>query len=136
MTEDEVTREIERYVAWPGQACSYKVGELTILRLRERARTELGDRFDIRAFHEEVLMNGGLPLGVLEQARADVKAPYWFGESIGHADIAVACVLRFVGEAHPLLFDARYPALKAHSARCEALPPFREIVQPLEPPKG
>lgn len=75
-------------------------------------------------------------LGVLEQARADMKAPYWFGESIGHADIAVACVLRFVGEAHPLLFDARYPALKAHSARCEALPPFREIVQPLEPPKG
>jgi glutathione S-transferase len=48
----------------------------------------------------------------------------------------VACALRFVGEAHPALFDDRYPALKAHAARCEALPPFQEIVQPLAPPKG
>jgi uncharacterized protein (DUF885 family) len=76
MTEDEVTREIERYVAWPGQACAYKIGELTILRLRARAKTELGDRFDIRAFHEEVLMNGGLPLGVLEQV-----INQWIGET-------------------------------------------------------
>jgi glutathione S-transferase len=45
-------------------------------------------------------------------------------------------VLRFTDEAHPALFDARYPALKAHSERCEALPPFQEIVQPLAPPKG
>ena len=62
-------------------------------------------------------------LDVLETERADVKTPYWFGENIGHADIAVACVLRFTGEAHPALFDARYPALKAHSARCEAARP-------------
>ena len=55
-------------------------------------------------------------LEMLEKERAAVKTPYWFGESIGHADIAVACVLRFTGEAHPALFDARYPALKAHSA--------------------
>ena len=55
-------------------------------------------------------------LEVLEKERADVKTPYWSGENIGHADIAVACVLRFTGEAHPALFDARYPALKAHSA--------------------
>jgi glutathione S-transferase len=75
-------------------------------------------------------------LDVLEKERAAVKTPYWSGENIGHADIAVACVLRFVGEAHPALFDARYPALKAHSERCEALPPFQEIVQPLAPPKG
>ena len=67
MTEEEVTREIERYAAWPGQACAYKIGELTFLRLREKARRELGARFDIRAFHEEVLMNGGMPLAVLEQ---------------------------------------------------------------------
>ena len=67
MTEDEITREVERYVAWPGQACAYKIGELTILRLRGKAKTELGDKFDIRAFHEEVLMNGGMPLSVLEQ---------------------------------------------------------------------
>lgn len=75
-------------------------------------------------------------LDVLEKERAAVKTPYWHGERIGHADIAVACVLRFVGEAHPALFDARYPVLKAHAERCEALPPFKEIVQPLEPPKG
>jgi glutathione S-transferase len=75
-------------------------------------------------------------LEVLEKERAAVKTPYWFGERIGHADIAVACVLRFTGEAHPALFDARYPELKAHAAACEALPPFQEIVQPLAPPKG
>jgi glutathione S-transferase len=79
---------------------------------------------------------GGV-LAVLEKERAAVKTPYWFGERIGHADIAVACVLRMCREAHPGLFDAaRYPALTAHAARCEALPPFQEIVQPLAPPKG
>src|SRR6266576_5127672 len=71
-------------------------------------------------------------LDVLEQERTAVKTPYWFGERIGHADIAVACVLRFTSEAHPQLFDAaRYPALAAHAAHCEALPAFQEIVQPL-----
>ena len=75
-------------------------------------------------------------LDVLEKERAEVATPFWFGERIGHADIMVACAVRFTGEAHPALFDARYPALKAHAARCEALPPFQEIVQPLVPPKG
>jgi glutathione S-transferase len=76
-------------------------------------------------------------LDVLEKERAAVKTPYWFGERIGHADIAVACMLRFTGEAHPHLFRAtRHPALSAHAARCEALSPFKEIVQPLIPPKG
>ncbi|MCP1973298.1 glutathione S-transferase family protein [Bradyrhizobium elkanii] len=75
-------------------------------------------------------------LAVLEQERAAVPSPYWLGDRIGHADIAVACALRFTGEAHPHLFDARYPGLKAHAARCEALPPFQEIVQPLAPPSG
>jgi glutathione S-transferase len=75
-------------------------------------------------------------LDMLERERAAVTTPYWYGERIGHADIAVACALRFVGEAHPSLFDTRHPALKEHSARCEALAPFQEIVQPLEPPKG
>ena len=78
---------------------------------------------------------GGV-LEVLEKERAAVTTPYWFGERTGHADIAVACVLRFTGEAHPRLFDARYPALQAHAARCEALPPFEEFVQPLAPPSG
>jgi glutathione S-transferase len=76
-------------------------------------------------------------LAVLEKERAAVKTPCWFGERIGHADIAVACVLRMTGEAHPpLVAAARYPALAAHAAACEALPPFQEIVQPLAPPKG
>ena len=79
---------------------------------------------------------GGV-LEVLEKARDGVVTPYWFGDRIGHADIAVACALRFTGEAHPALFPAaRYPALTAHAARCEALPPFREIAQPLAPPGG
>jgi glutathione S-transferase len=76
-------------------------------------------------------------LDALEQERAAIATPYWFGGTIGHADIAVACVLRFTREAHPaLLSAARYPALTAHAARCEALPAFIEIVQPLQPPSG
>src|SRR5438128_4401041 len=78
---------------------------------------------------------GGV-LDMLEKERAAVKTPYWFGTRIGHADIMVVCALRFTGEAHPALFDARYPALQAHAAACEALPPFMEIVQRLDPPKG
>jgi glutathione S-transferase len=79
---------------------------------------------------------GGV-LAVLEQERGAISTPYWFGDRIGHADIAVACVLRFTGEAHPaLLGGARYPALTAHAARCEALPVFADIVQALIPPSG
>jgi len=76
-------------------------------------------------------------LAVLEQERDAAKTPYLFGERIAHADIALACVLRFTREAHPHLFDAsRHRALAAHADRCEALPPFKEIVQPLAPPSG
>jgi glutathione S-transferase len=79
---------------------------------------------------------GGV-LEVLEKERARVTSPFWFGAAIGHADIAVACVLRFLNEAHPHLFDAaRYPALADHAARCEAMEVFQEIVQPLIPPEG
>ncbi|MBR1128750.1 glutathione S-transferase family protein [Bradyrhizobium iriomotense] len=76
-------------------------------------------------------------LKVLEAERVKVTTPYWLGDRIGHADIVVACVVRFTREAHPQLFDAaRYPALSAHAERCDALAPFQEIVQPLAPPKG
>jgi glutathione S-transferase len=76
-------------------------------------------------------------LDVLEKERAAAKTPWLYGWRIGHSDIALACVLRFTAEAHPQLYQAaRYPALAAHSAQCEALPAFREIAQPLSPPKG
>ena len=79
----------------------------------------------------------GAVLQVLESERAGIASPWWFGEKIGHADVALACVLRFTGEAHPQLFDAaRYPALAAHAARCESLSVFAEIAQPLIPPSG
>ncbi len=67
MSESDVTTEIERYMMLPGQACAYKVGQLKILELREKAKQELGARFDLKAFHTVVLENGGVPLTVLER---------------------------------------------------------------------
>jgi len=67
MTEAEVTREIERYAVIPGQATAYKTGQLAILDARARAETALGDRFDLREFHELVLMNGAMPLALLQE---------------------------------------------------------------------
>ena len=111
--------------------------------------TGLGDK-SVSLVYESVLRKQQLKLWVdrceaqitdaldaLEQERAALKAPYMFGERIGHSDIAVACMLRFTTEAHPHLFNAmHYPALAAHASACEALPPFREIMQPLAPPRG
>jgi glutathione S-transferase len=74
-------------------------------------------------------------LDTLEADRAGRASKFWFGDGIGHADIAVTCVLRFLGEAHPDLFDAKlWPALAQHAAACEALPVFREIAQVFLPP--
>ena len=66
MTRTEVVAEVDRYIAIPSQALAYKIGALKIQELRQRAETRLGQRFDIKAFHEEVLNTGGLPLAVLE----------------------------------------------------------------------
>ena len=86
----------------------------------ERCRTQIGGTLD-----------------VLEAERAAGGSAFWFSEAIGHADIAIACALRFLREAHPDLFDpAVRPALDRHAARCEALPAFRAVVQALSPPRA
>ena len=65
--QESVTSEVQRYIVWPGQATSYKVGMLKILELRERAESELGDSFDIKSFHDTILGGGAMPLAVLER---------------------------------------------------------------------
>jgi uncharacterized protein (DUF885 family) len=70
-SERDIFTETNRYIVWPGQACSYKVGQLKILELREQARRELGPKFDLRGYHDLVLKDGALPLDLLEE---NVKA--------------------------------------------------------------
>jgi uncharacterized protein (DUF885 family) len=67
MDEPNVQSEVDRYIAWPGQALAYKLGQLEILKLREEARQKLGNKFDLRAFHDQVLGQGPLPLEVLQR---------------------------------------------------------------------
>ena len=74
MTNEEVTREIERYVVWPGQATAYKTGQLALLEMREDTEDALGERFSLRDFHEAVLMNGAMPLDILKETMADWAA--------------------------------------------------------------
>jgi len=74
MTTEEVTREIERYVVWPGQATAYKTGQLALLEMRQDAEEALGERFDLREFHEAVLMNGAMPLDILKDNLAEWAA--------------------------------------------------------------
>ncbi|MBE2211645.1 MAG: DUF885 family protein [Xanthomonadaceae bacterium] len=66
LSEHEVTTEVDRYISWPAQALSYKLGEIAIMRLRREAEAELGPKFDVRAFHDAVLAQGSVPLPVLE----------------------------------------------------------------------
>lgn len=67
LTREDVTAEVDRYLVWPGQATAYKIGELKIKALRAKAKAALGERFDLRRFHNALIDNGALPLAVLEQ---------------------------------------------------------------------
>jgi uncharacterized protein (DUF885 family) len=67
--------ETDRYIAWPGQALAYKMGQLTVLKLRDKAKTQLGDKFDLEKFHDEILNDGAMPLELLQQrVEAWIKA--------------------------------------------------------------
>ncbi|MFC5527197.1 DUF885 domain-containing protein [Rhodanobacter ginsengisoli] len=82
--EPDVQAETDRYITWPGQALAYKTGELKILELRARAKKALGDQFDIRAFHDEILSGGALPLDVLEARVDDWIAAVKAGKAPAH----------------------------------------------------
>jgi uncharacterized protein (DUF885 family) len=74
---DEATAEVERYAVWPGQALGYKLGMLKILELRQRAQEQLGDKFDIRTFHDRILEEGALPLNLME-----AKIDAWIAQQL------------------------------------------------------
>ena len=80
MSDTEVRVEIERYIVWPGQACSYKMGMLKILEMRERAKSELGELFDIREFHSVILDHGEPPMFIL-----DILVSDWIAEKISQS---------------------------------------------------
>src|SRR5204862_1689990 len=78
-TDQDITVEVDRYIVWPGQALAYKIGQMKIRELRSEAQKKLGERLDVRKFHDAVLEQGAMPLSVLE---ARIKR--WIDEQVGH----------------------------------------------------
>jgi uncharacterized protein (DUF885 family) len=101
----EAEAEVDRYAVWPGQALGYKIGMLEIQRLRRVAQEALGDRFDIRAFHVEVLKDGAVPLQVLE-----TKIQRWIATQRTPADAFVAAISQHCGKAYAGRITAIEPA--------------------------
>ena len=94
MTDAQAAAEVERYAAYPGQALSYKIGELEILALRKRAQERLGSRFDIKAFHEQILAGGSMPLQILQE-----KVERWLAAAapVEHVGARPAAAVRHGG---------------------------------------
>ena len=82
LSEHNIVAEVDRYIGWPGQALAYKIGELEITRMRREAEQQLGDKFDVREFHDTVLRRGAIPLPLLQQ-----QVDRWV-ESVNQADAA------------------------------------------------
>jgi len=80
-----VQSETDRYMAWPAQALGYKIGQLEILKLRQYAKDQLGDKFDLRSFHDEVLSGGALPMDVLS-----ARIHEWVGQQKTQASLSLS----------------------------------------------
>ena len=124
------TTEPARHQALKVAALATGLGDKAVSLFYERLHEKVSDLWTGRCRTQIEAV-----LAVLDADRAERSTPYWFGDHIGHADIAVAAVLRFIGEAHPRLVSlADFPVLDAHSERMEALPVFQAISQPFIAP--